>query len=280
MCKSKMVLFLLGFFACALGYSQHHAETNKQRIFSTSLNQERELWIKLPFNFDPAESYDVMIVLDAEKYFELTNMLFDNRTRYGKLNPTILVGIPNPNMEERSRNLTFSSSEVDQKGESINRYTNENSGKAEAFATFLNEEVLSFLSQEYRVKQFGIIGHSFGGYFALYNSTLEDKISEYILIDPSLWYNNGEALQQIETHIERLKERNEIHFNLAHEDGIKNNNAKMASLARIFDKHEIAYTNFLYQNENHGSVILPALVDILRDKGKNIQRTPRHKIKK
>ena len=280
MFKPKIVLFLLGFFACALGYSQHHAETNKQQIFSTSLNQERELWIKLPFNFDPAEAYDVLIVLDAEKYFELTNVLVDNRTRYGKLNPTILVGIPNPNMEERSRNLTFSRSTVDQKGEATSRYTSENSGKAEAFAEFLNEEVLSFLSQEFRVKQFGIIGHSFGGYFALYNSTLEDEISEYILIDPSLWYNNGEALKQIQTHIERLKERNEIHFYLAHEDGIKNNNGKMASLARIFDKHDIAYSNFEYRNENHGSVILPALVDILRDKGKNIQRTPRHKIKK
>ena len=280
MYNSKIVLFLLGFFTYALGYSQHHAETNKQHIFSTSLNQEQELWVKLPFNFDPAEAYDVMIVLDAEKYFDLTNMLVDNRTRYGKLNPTILIGIPNPDMEERSRNLTFSRSSVDQKGEATTRYTNENSGKAEAFAAFLNEEVLSFLSQEYRVKQFGIIGHSFGGYFALYNSTLEDKISEYILIDTSLWYNNGEALQQIETHIERLKERNDIHFYLAHEDGIKNNSTKMASLARIFDKHDIAYTNFLYQNENHGSVILPALVDILRDKGKNIQRTPRHKIKK
>ena len=280
MYNSKIVLFLLGFFTYALGYSQHHAETNKQQIFSNSLNQERELWIKLPFNFDPAKAYDVMIVLDAEKYFELTNVLVDNRTRYGKLNPAILVGILNPNMEERSRNLTFSRSSVDQKGETTNRYTNENSGKAEAFATFLNEEVLSFLSQEYRVKQFGIIGHSFGGYFALYNSTLEDKISEYILIDPSLWYNNGEALQQIETHIERLKERNEIHFYLAHEDGIKNNSGKMARLACIFDKHDIAFTNFVYRNENHGSVILPALVDILRDKGKNIQRTPRHKIKK
>ena len=97
----------------------------------------------------------------------------------------VVVGIPN---KDRKRDLTtyhvhsfF--------GDSISAKT---SGGAENFTKFIGEELLPYIEKEYPVTKYRtIVGHSFGGLFVV-NALMHhpDLFTNYLAIDPSLWWDN------------------------------------------------------------------------------------------
>ena len=112
----------------------------------------------------------------------------------------ILVGISN--QENRTRDLTTSKIT-----ERHGRPYNEQNGKADVFSDFLINELIPHIESNYPVTKYrSIIGHSYGGLFAanmLVNYT--DVFENYLLIDPSLDWNNQKLLKDFELELSKRK---------------------------------------------------------------------------
>ena len=66
------------------------------------------------------------------------------------------------------------------------------SGDAEAFARFLDEELPSLLAARIPIdrSQQSLFGHSYGGLFALYHLYTRGTMRGYYLSSPSIWWEN------------------------------------------------------------------------------------------
>ena len=107
----------------------------------------------------------------------------------GTMRPFILVGIENT---ARRRDLTGPTTNAeDQK-------IAPKVGGSAAFRRFLREELLPQVRQRYRTTaETALVGESLAGLFVVETLLLEPSLfSTYIAFDPSLWWNNGQLVQQ------------------------------------------------------------------------------------
>ena len=103
----------------------------------------------------------------------------------------IVIGIPNT---DRFRDFTHSEGNVDELGEEFRT-----SGGGRNFLNFIEHELIPVVEKSYRtISHRTLVGHSLGGLLAttsLFESpTLFDA---YMIIDPSLWWEDGAILDAI-----------------------------------------------------------------------------------
>lgn len=188
-CISLYLLFVLT--GCQKN-SLPPSESVKQRVeigvidslFSRNLNEYRKLWISLPpgFSSDQAhKKYPVIYVLDGQVYFlHVTGML--EHLSYNRFSPeVIIVGIPSTSQEIRWRDFTPTA-----------RKDQPTSGQADIFERFLEDEVFQYMESHYPVTSHRtLVGHSLGGLFVIHSLLLHPgAFSNYIALDPSLWWDN------------------------------------------------------------------------------------------
>jgi predicted alpha/beta superfamily hydrolase len=180
----------------------------RHSIQSHVLGQERELFVALPGTYDTSEDdYPVVYVLDADWHFltALTASRFLSETSYisaKRMPPVIIVGIRSI---DRNHDLTPTAS-PSQRGMSF-----PTSGGADAFLTFLEDELIPDIDRRYRTQPYRVLcGWSLGGLFAIY-ALLErpETFGAYIAISPSLWWDEElfvtRAIELARTH--RMRER-------------------------------------------------------------------------
>jgi predicted alpha/beta superfamily hydrolase len=70
-------------------------------------------------------------------------------------------------------------------------------GGADAFRSFIADEVIPFVAANYPVSNDRtFIGHSYGGMFGTYVLlTRPDMFGRYVIISPSLWFDNASILK-------------------------------------------------------------------------------------
>ncbi|SRR5579871_3950377 len=162
---------------------------------SKILNEKRILNIYVPegYNKEDTISYPVIYLLDGsadEDFIHVAGIVqFNNFPWIDRMPKSIVVGIANT---DRKRDFTYPTTiEADKK-----RYPT--TGKSENFISFIETELQPFIEQHYKTTSSKtIIGESLGGLLAteiLYKKpSLFDK---YIIISPSLWWDNGSLLNQ------------------------------------------------------------------------------------
>ena len=105
----------------------------------------------------------------------------------------IVVGIPNT---DRTRDLTHVASRVTPDGREADFL--KSSGGGENFISFMRKELIPSIEKKYFTAPHRmLVGHSFGGIVAinvLLNHT--DLFNSYISIDPSMWWAEGDLIQQ------------------------------------------------------------------------------------
>lgn len=164
-------------------------------INSTQLNEKRTLNIYLPDGYSPNDTsrYPVIYLLDGsadEDFIHIAGLVqFNNFPWINLLPKTIVVGIANTN---RKRDFTFPSAL-----ESDKKYIPASGGSAN-FISFLEKELQPYIKKKYKANNDKtLIGQSLGGLLAtevlLTKPTLFNK---YIIISPSVWWNNGSLLKQ------------------------------------------------------------------------------------
>lgn len=156
---------------------------------SRILDQERVLNVHLPDGYaDSTLSYPVIYVLDgsANEDFPHIAGLAQFMNMYDLLPKSIVVGIAN-NGKSRYHDFT-GPTESDSDKVWIPTY-----GGSEAFISYLEKEVEPMVKEHYRTSSHRtLIGQSLGGLLGaevLLNKP--ELFDDYILVSPSLWWNNG-----------------------------------------------------------------------------------------
>ncbi len=196
--KSRMLLFI-GLIAL----SQHllTSQENQQylqkvglvdSLYSSVLNESRTIFVQRPASYDTdsKRKYPVTYILDGEVLLPTVNNVHEFYYD-GFIPEMILVGISNS--FNRTRDLTTSVVKSNQ-----GMQPNEANGQAPVFFKFLQEELIPYVEENYRVTNFRtLIGHSYGGLFTIYSLINHpDVFDNYLAIDPSLDWDNQQLIQQ------------------------------------------------------------------------------------
>lgn len=171
------------------------------QIESESLGETRTLNILLPPGYkDQAEAtFPVIYLLDGaenEDYFHVAGLV-QFLTMYQLMPASILVGIANI---DRYRDFTFPSDVA----EDIKRLPT--SGGSEKFRQFLAAELKPYVENNFRTTgETTLIGQSLGGLLAteVFIKT-PDLFSQYLIVSPSLWWNQFSLANQLNKSIENM----------------------------------------------------------------------------
>lgn len=255
------LLFIVQVFGVPLFAQQ--LKSNSHTISSQFLNQDRELWLSLPNDYDKNRSYSVMYVLDAEYHFSLVSNIIANLARSKKTPQLIVVGIPHISIKkERIFDFTYSLSGVNPYGDKILPpfFSKRNCGGADSFAMFLTKELVPYINSMFNTNNKNVlIAHSLAGYFATGLLVKEHPFYAIQLYDPSNWYSNGEAGEKVKNG---LINSNLKHLYLAHQKSPDFFYNKLVELDSVLETKDIeSYNRVCFEDENHGSVFLPAFLN-------------------
>jgi predicted alpha/beta superfamily hydrolase len=164
-------------------------------IASAILGEKRTLNIYLPVGYHSNDTakYPVIYLLDGgmdEDYLHVIGLVsFNSFSWVARLPPSIVVGIVNT---DRRHDFTFPTSVKSE----LKKYPT--TGGANQFIAFMEQELQLYIKSNFRVNNSRtIIGESLGGLLAtqiLFSKpALFDK---YIVISPSLWWDNGSLLKK------------------------------------------------------------------------------------
>ncbi|NLR94630.1 alpha/beta hydrolase-fold protein [Flammeovirga agarivorans] len=196
---SKLTSILL-FTVCSLTlHAQNIARVENIKIQSKALDQEREILIYTPLDYDwrMHEYFNVIYVFDAHhrELFDYTTSILSFISENSK--NFIVVGITSPYIKETdySRNndlLPVLNSEAAQK-----RY-GKYSGNADNFYEYVKDEVIPYVEANYRTLNSVGIGHSLSASFILSSMVKTPTIFDnYIAISPNFAYDNERVAEEI-----------------------------------------------------------------------------------
>lgn len=164
-------------------------------IQSTELSEKRVLNIYLPEGYNQKDTikYPVIYLLDGsadEDFIHIVGLVQFNSFEWIQQIPkSIVVGIATV---DRRRDFTFPTTIA------ADKKTYPTSGHSDKFISFIEKELQPFIQSKYKTNNDKtIIGQSLGGLFA--TEVLMKKptvFNRYIIISPSLWWNNGSLLNQ------------------------------------------------------------------------------------
>ena len=168
---------------------------NIDEIHSNELSEKRILNIYLPEGYDKNDTlkYPVIYLLDGsadEDFIHIVGLVqFNSFEWVNQVSKSIVVGIATV---DRRRDFTFPTNI----SKDLKAYPT--CGNSNKFISFIEKELQPFIEKKYKTNtDKTIIGQSLGGLLAteilLNKPTLFNK---YIIISPSLWWNNGSLLNQ------------------------------------------------------------------------------------
>ncbi|MFT4669849.1 MAG: putative alpha/beta superfamily hydrolase, partial [Ulvibacter sp.] len=248
-------------------------------IFSRSLNENRDFWVRLPENYDPnsKEKYAVIYLLDGFSLKSTIEAVYDNyRGHY--LPHMLLVGVSN--RTNRTRDLTTSQIQM-RRGSAMDAET----GGAGSFTKFIEQELIPYIDSKYPTMAYRtLIGHSYAGLFTINMLVNHGHLFQnYIAIDPSLDWNDQKLLKQAKEKfktadysgkslfVSLAAEQLHMHNESITIDNIMSDTSEFTLFARsIIDFSNFATTqsqnglNFLwdvYPEDLHGTVPLPSMRD-------------------
>ena len=163
-------------------------------VYSEILDEQRTLNIYLPHGYsaNSTQTYSVIYLLDGsinEDFIHISGLVqFGSFSWINMIPETIVVGISNVN---RRRDFTFPTTVKKDKKDFPT------TGDSEKFINFIEMELQPFINSNYNVTTTKtIIGQSLGGLLAteiLFKKP--DLFDNYIIISPSLWWDNQSLLK-------------------------------------------------------------------------------------
>lgn len=198
----KALLTLYAFIATLI-FTEAHAQRvdstvaigRSTHFWSKTLQEERRLFIRLPEHYSQSnERYPVLYLLDAEAQFQHTSGIVEFLAANGRIPDLIVIGVTNTN---RMRDLTPASDDPK------HRKDHPEAGGADAFLTFLADELAPWVNANYRTQPYRILaGHSLGGLFAVHTLiTRPQTFQAYLAVSPSLWWNDRDSVQRAKAHL-------------------------------------------------------------------------------
>ncbi|MHA7060284.1 alpha/beta hydrolase [Aquimarina sp. M1] len=226
-------------------------------LTSKFLKEERDVYISLPSHYDNSiHSYPIILVMDAEFLFEITNAIVKIKASRNEMPESIIVGIPNNTGKRYDMAMELSNS----KGE---YFFGKGHSNAKEYLKFFRKELLPLLEKKYRINS----GRTIIGMSPTFSPVLEsfwnepDLFNGYVVLasELSLRTTSGETIAQkiLSSVQDSLQPKSAIYVGKA-DDDLKRRpkeeaeayvelNKKLASNANP----EIKYKFEVLDNENH-----------------------------
>ncbi|MDR6567542.1 alpha/beta hydrolase-fold protein [Chitinophaga ginsengisegetis] len=277
--KLSLAFFILCAFISATAQLKQSLVSFGQpdSIYSAVLKENRPLWIYTPpddTSYFVKPAYPVVYVLDGDFHFSsLQSMILQLSTINGNtaLPRMIIVGIPNTG-SNRTRDLTPTPDSM---------YAG--SGGGEAFTEFIGKELIPYIDKKYATAPYRtLIGHSLGGLMVV-NTLLHHRelFNGYIAIDPSLFWNKGQILQQATRQLQQPFKNKSLYLAVAHtmkpgldtvqlrkdtSQGSVHTSAilTLTDLLRKFPGNQLKWSYKYYEDDDHNSIPFVGEYDGLR----------------
>lgn len=171
-------------------------------IPSTKSGAIYEIDVALPENYDPNGHYSTIYVLDAKRDFGYVANKCRDISGQKSIPNAIVIGIRYGN----DRSVDYTPTKVKEGG-----------GGAFRFMEFIKDELIpkieaDFAADTSRSKRV-ILGHSFGGLLCAYAFTSHNEVfGNYIMLSPSLWYDNEVVLKYEQASSEEAKNKEQLVF--------------------------------------------------------------------
>ena len=245
---------------------------------SEILNETRTIYVQLPNSYNENENkkYPVAYILDGEVFLPTVSSMLDFYSG-GFVPEMVLIAISNH--KNRTRDLTPSYIKT-----KYGMPFNEENGKADNFIKFIKKELVPFVENKYPVTNYRtLIGHSYGGLFAIYSLINHPNLfANYLAIDPSLDWDNQKLLKQAE---EALASKSYIgkslFLSLSGQLHMQNPDVTIGNVMQdetdftIFARSNIKFSNLIkknaqnglgfswkfYPKDIHGTIAYPSIMD-------------------
>jgi predicted alpha/beta superfamily hydrolase len=191
---------------------------------SRVLPDGRDVWVYLPPGYDesPGRSYPILYMHDGQNLFDPEASFAKQRTwrvaetadaaiRAGEVEPLLIVGIANSG----DRRLAEYTPTADWKL---------GGGEANRYGRLLVEELLPFITDNYRIKpgapNTGLGGSSLGALATLYLGLhYEDTFGKLAALSPSVWWNHRAILALVSEAAPRLRSRPRVWLDVGQAEG-------------------------------------------------------------
>ncbi len=240
-----------------------HVRTLKSNIIE---NSEYVLNIALPPGYqDTTLNYPVVYMLDAYEIFGLQLQTYQQLKFFETVPPMILVGINYKIQEQdfykglqeylyiRSRDFTPTfltiKQIIEKHGKGFASYFND-SGGAEKFLRFLNEELFPFIESEYRTipNDRGLLSYSLGGLFSTYVLFYAPgTFQKYFIGSPALWWDDNVVFNFYDQDkLKSLEKPVKVYLSVGEKEGEELRNSWQQLKGFLESKKD---TNILLQSE-------------------------------
>jgi predicted alpha/beta superfamily hydrolase len=247
--SSKMMistlLILIQFSICSAQQKKSDFVIGDKISFeSRVLNERKTIVVIPPYNYKdrPDEKFPVVYVLDPGNNLFATFGIVNYYSDMLKIMPRmIIVGIVS---NDRERDYLPTPSKEQPTG-----------GGADKFLRFINSELVALIDSTYPANsERCIIGHSAGGFFAIYAlENQPDLFNSFICIDPSLWYDDKSCVRKLPTFLKNnrdIKKSIFISFSNEKEMGV----FPFMEVLETYAPEGLKWDYIHYKSETHNSL--------------------------
>ena len=261
----KYTLFITVILFGFLGFSQEPiAKTpiiigETLEFYSEELEEIRTLNVYLPLGYDENESktYPVIYLLDGsidEGFTYISGLSQFCATKTKTMPESIVIGVVNV---DRRRDYTYQSRNQD------DIYKFPTSGKSGKFIKFIDKELVPLITEKYNTNgDRTIIGQAFGGLLATeILLTKPELFDNYILISPSLWWDNAFL---VTANTANILPKTKIYMAVWNRDplslkAIAKLMAQLRLTNRLFPEKSLALNYDIIKDNDHGSIVRLAM---------------------
>ncbi|MDC8002481.1 alpha/beta hydrolase-fold protein [Aureisphaera galaxeae] len=193
--KQKLIAILTLFLAISTAWAQRTSQKSfiktpsktEVRMFQSKANGiNYKLSFHTPPNYtlDMNKTYPVLFLLDGDDLF--------SKVKSVSTDEMILIGIgyADTSSKEVDQTRDYTPTYVPYGG--FSKEAQKHSGKAKKFLEYIAKELIPYVKENFRTNDnLSIAGQAFGGLFTSWVMIRHPEIFDnYIIVNPSLWYNN------------------------------------------------------------------------------------------
>lgn len=178
-------------------------------IYSSVLQENRTIFVRLPKDYDKDKSYPLIIKSDGNFNLSRWDESLLILSKQHKVKDSIVVAIPNLFwVDSRNRDLVppYARKEVEIGQRSPEDNAPSIFGQGDLFLEFIETEVLPFIENRYSINDNRVLsGFSAGGSFVLYAIVTKPHLfTGYFAFSPAAWYDNSVVVKEFKKHLPNI----------------------------------------------------------------------------